>query len=150
MTLYFVQFAALFLLALVTGVFWGPWLALHRSMEVFPGEVFVQIVKTMSRNLAMPMRFLMPACILFLALSTWLYPAIPSTGFYCSLAALALSIVALIITLLTEVPIVSQINNWKATEIPADWEALRDRWRFFHVIRMFASLAAFGSLLYFS
>ena len=145
MELLLVQFVALFLLALVTGVFWGPWLSLHRSMPVFSGEVFIQLVKTMSQNLAGPMRLLMPACILFMALSTWLYPQPASAGFYFSLTALILNLLALLISILIEVPIVTQIAKWTVSTMPTDWEAIRDRWRFFHVIRLVASLGSFGS-----
>ena len=73
MALHLVQFSALFLLALVTGVFWGPWLSLHRSNRVFSPAEFIHIVQTMIGNLATPMRILMPACILLLILATWLY-----------------------------------------------------------------------------
>ncbi|HLX91059.1 MAG TPA: hypothetical protein VKR32_05220 [Puia sp.] len=65
MKIHLAEFPALFLLALITGVFWESWLSLHQSNGVFsPGE-FVHIAQTMRGNLA-PMRMLMPSCILFL------------------------------------------------------------------------------------
>jgi hypothetical protein len=144
MTIYLVQFAALFLLALVTGVFWGPWLSLHRSNRVFSPSEFIHIVQTMVGNLATPMRILMPFCILFLILSTWLYPLKPSVGFCFSTVALLLSLTALLITILVEVPIVKQINQWTTSNFPADWQAVRDRWNFFHVLRTFCSVGSFA------
>jgi uncharacterized membrane protein len=139
-----IQFIALFLLLLVSGVFWGPWLALHRSLEVFSANELIHIVNTMAKNLAMPMRILLPACIVFMILTAWFYPQKELTGFYLSVASIILIIIALLITLLVEVPIVSQIRKWTTETIPSDWEAIRSRWVFFHAIRTFASLASFG------
>ena len=144
MALYLVQFVALFLLTLVTGVFWGPWLSLHRSNRVFSSAEFIHIVQIMIGNLATPMRILMPSSILFLILSTWFYPLKPSAGFYFGTVALVLSITAFLITILIEVPIVKQIDQWTASDFPADWQAVRDRWNFFHVLRTFSSIGSFA------
>lgn len=137
---------ALFLLALVTGVFWGTWFTLTRSIETFSPAEFIHIGKMIIANVAWPMRILMPACILFMLLSAWLCPEKKSPGFYFSVAACLLIIVALMITLLVEVPIDNQIKTWTAETIPSDWEAIRERWQCFHTARTFASLASFGSL----
>ena len=140
------NFVALFFLALVTGVFWGTWFTLTRSIETFSPAEFVHIGKTIIANVAWPMRILMPACILFMLLSAWLYPEKKSAGFFLSVAACLLIIVALLITLLVEVPIDNQIKTWTAESIPSDWGAIRERWQWFHAARTFASLASFGSL----
>jgi hypothetical protein len=58
------QFISIFLLALVTGVFWGPWLGLSRSIATFQPEVFLAIGHRMIRNLAPVMPILMPAAML--------------------------------------------------------------------------------------
>ena len=145
--LYLYQFAAIFLLALVTGIFWGPWFALHRSMADFSFAEFLHITKTMVRNLATPMRILMPSCILFMGLSAIYYPDKGSAGFYFSIAALLLSILALIVTIAVEVPIVKEIDGWSATAMPESWQSLRDKWLRFHVVRVVSSLASFASLV---
>jgi hypothetical protein len=69
MTLKLTNFVALFLLALVAGVFWGTWFTLTRSIETFSPAEFIHIGKTIIANVAWPMRILMPACILFMLLS---------------------------------------------------------------------------------
>jgi hypothetical protein len=142
-----IQFMALFFLMLVTGIFWGPWFALHRSLDVFNGEEFIHIVKTLSANLALPMRVMMPCCIFFMLLSVGFYPEKNSCGFYLTIIALSLIVLSLIITMLVEVPIVSKINQWTTTTIPWDWEKIRDRWVRFHVLRTFASLISFASFI---
>jgi uncharacterized membrane protein len=146
MTTKLTNFVALFLLALVTGVFWGTWFTLTRSIETFSPAEFIHIGKTIIANVAWPMRILVPSCILFMLLSAWLYSEKKSPGFFLSVAACLLIIVALLITLLVEVPIDNQIKTWTAETIPSDWGAIRERWQCFHTARTFASLASFGSL----
>lgn len=138
-----VSFIALLLLMLVSGVFWGPWFALHRSLHTFNGDTFIKIVRAIAGNLALPMRLLMPACLLFMLLSAVYYPHKGSLFFYSNAAAFGLSVLSLIITLGVEVPIVTRVLGWTEDTIPADWEALRNRWVRFHVLRTFTSLAAF-------
>ena len=144
---YIFQFIALSLLLLVTGIFWGPWFSLHRSNKAFRPAEFLFITRTMAANLVTPMRILMPACILFIGLSVWSYPFIPSTGFYLIAASLLLSIMALLITIMIEVPIVKAIDKWTVTTMPADWQMIRDRWTRFHVVRILLSMGSFGCLI---
>jgi uncharacterized membrane protein len=140
-------FAALFLLALVTGVFWGTWFTLTRSIETFSAGEFIHIGQTIITNVAWPMRTLMPACILFMLLSTSLISQKTSVGFYLSVAACLLIIVALLITLLVEVPIDNQIRTWTPQTVPADWTVIRARWQVFHTARTFVALASLSSLI---
>ena len=49
-------------------------------------------------------------------------------------------VVALIVTMLIEVPIVKQIVTWTAGTLPGDWQRLRDRWVAFHSIRVTAGI----------
>ncbi|MES2134229.1 MAG: DUF1772 domain-containing protein [Bacteroidota bacterium] len=141
---YLIQFLALFLLMLVTGIFWGPWFSLHRSIKVFNIHEFIHIVNTMAANLAVPMRILMPGCILLMLLSVWTYPQGNSLGFYVSLLAFVLTVVSLLVTLIVEVPIINQITQWTGSAYPSDWETIRNRWVKFHVVRTFSSILSFG------
>jgi hypothetical protein len=58
------QCISIFLSALVTGVFWGTWLGLSRSMASLTPETFLTIGHTMIDNLRLIMALLMPAAIL--------------------------------------------------------------------------------------
>jgi uncharacterized membrane protein len=138
-------FVGLFLLALITGVFWGTWFTLTRSIETFSAGEFIHIGQTIIRNVAWPMRILMPACILFMIASTLLFLEKNSPGFYLSMTACLLVVIALLITLLVEVPIDNQIRTWTAETVPDDWTTLRARWQAFHTTRTFVSLASLGS-----
>jgi hypothetical protein len=137
----------LFLLALVTGIFWGTWFTLTRSITTFSAAEFIHIGQTIIANVAWPMRFLMPACILMMISSAWLLPGKKWAAFYLSFLACLLIIIALLITLMVEVPIDNQIKAWTATTVPLDWTMIRARWERFHAARTFVSLASLASFI---
>jgi len=147
MTLKSWQFINIFLAALVTGVFWGPWLGLSRSIESFSPEIFLAIGQRMIGNLAPIMPILMPAAILSTVPVLLMSFRRRSTTFYLTLAGFGLLVVALLITLLVEVPIDDRIKTWTLESLPADWQAARDRWEKFHVMRTFASVAGLALLI---
>jgi len=129
MKLKLISFVALFLLMLVTGIFWGTWFTLTRSIGTFSVADFIHIGKTIISNVAWPMRILMPACILFITFSAWLCPQRKSLTFYLSVAACFLIVIASLITLLVEVPIDNQIKTWNPSTVPATWQIIRGRWQ---------------------
>jgi len=141
------ELISIVLSALVAGMFYGPWAALSRSLNTFEPEVFLAIVDRMNRNMAPVMTVLMPAAflsivpVLFLSFSTQ-----PRT-FYLTLAGFVFFLLALLVTMFVEVPIVEEIVTWKVDALPANWQQLRDRWRRFHVIRVVAGLASLVFLL---
>ncbi len=134
------QIVSIVLLTLVSGLFWGPWLALSRSMSTFAPDNFLAIVHRMDRNMSSVMTVLFPVALLstvpVLILS---YSARPQT-FYLTLAALALFIITLLVTMLVEVPIVTQIRSWTVATLPSNWQQLRDRWGAFHYVRIVPSV----------
>jgi hypothetical protein len=139
MTLKIWELISIVLSALVAGMFWGPWLALSRSISTFKPDVFLAIVQRMNQNMASVMTILMPAALLSIVPVLFIsYNERPKT-FYLNLTGFALFIVALLVTVLVEVPIVKQIETWTVSTLPANWQQLRDRWGAFHVIRVFAS-----------
>ncbi len=141
------ELISILLSALVAGMFYGPWAALSRSMNTFEPEVFLAIVDRMNRNIAPVMTVLMPAAFLSIVPVLFLsYAAQPRT-FYLTLAGFIFFLLALLVTMFVEVPIVEQIVTWKVDTLPANWQQLRDRWRRFHVIRVVAGLASLVFLL---
>ena len=136
MTLKIWQLVSIVLSALVAGVYWGPWVALSRSMSTFEPEVFLAIVRRMSLNLAPLMTVLAPVALLSVVPVLFLsYNKQPKT-FSLNLMGLTLFLVALLVTMLVEVPIVKQIEICTVATLPGDWQQLRDRWVAFHVIRV--------------
>lgn len=136
------QLISIVLSAFAAGMFHGPWVALSRSMKTFAPDVFLAIVDRMNRNMAPVMTVLMPATLLSLVpVLVFSYRETPRV-FYLNAAALALFIVALMVTVLIEVPIVEEIVTWTMDTLPGNWQELRDRWMRFHVIRVVAGLAS--------
>jgi uncharacterized membrane protein len=128
------------LLVLVAGVFWGTWFSLSRTMYELPPEIFITIGKQIIKNVAIPMSIIMPASIIGLLILFIQSGKAKSVYFYCTLAALILFIIALIITVAIEVPIDNQIKTWTVATIPFNWQNIRDRWEHYHTIRTCVSL----------
>jgi uncharacterized membrane protein len=141
------QFISILLSALVTGVFWGTWLGLSRSMASLTPETFLAVGHAMIGNLGTIMALLMPAAMLTTLPVLYLLYRRGSVAFYPTLAGLILFVVALLITLLVEVPLDNQFSEWTVTTLSANWQQLRDRWEWFHVIRSWVSVVGLALLL---
>jgi uncharacterized membrane protein len=142
-----VQFATLLLFSLVTGVFWGTWFSLSRSMSVITAGTFLEVGRLMIANLGGPMSVLMPAALLAaLLLCVFLYRGRHTQAALFASAAFVLMIIALVVTLTVNVPIDRQIQSWTTETLPPDWQAIRDRWEFYHGLRTGLSLAALACL----
>ena len=74
------------------------------------------------------------------------FTARPET-FYLTLSGFVLFVVALLVTILVEVPIAKQIETWTVPTLPANWEHLRDRWQAFHIVRVVTSVVGLVLLL---
>ena len=46
------ELVSIVLSALVGGMYWGPWLALSRSLNTLKAEVFLDVVDRLNRNMA--------------------------------------------------------------------------------------------------
>ena len=139
------EFSTIILFALVMGVFWGTWFTLSRSITAFSPQTFLDIGQTAIRNLAVPMRILMPLSLVSSLILIALLPK-RSAAVALAIAGFLLMICALIVTLTVEVPIDNQIKVWTVATLPADWQAMRDRWEFYHALRTFVSIAALASV----
>ena len=120
-----IAFITVILLILVTGVFWCTWFTLTRSLKGFSAGEFIHIGKTIIANVAVPMRIIMPAALLFLLWSMWSSYKTNKTVFWLFTISFVLMVVTLIITVAIEVPIDNQIKNWTVETVPANWTSLR-------------------------
>jgi uncharacterized membrane protein len=136
------ELVSIVLSVLVAGMFHRPWVALSRSMSSFTPEVFLAIVDRMNRNMAPVMTVLMPAALLSIIPVMLLSYHVRPLTFCLSAAAFVLFIVALLVTVVVEVPIVEEIVTWKVSTLPDNWRKIRDRWMRFHVIRVIAGLGS--------
>lgn len=135
------------LLVLVTGVFWGTWFALSRTMYKFPLETFVAIGREIMGNVSVGMSIMLPLALVGLLGLLFMAGRTKKAHFYWLLSSLLLFAGAFVITLVIEVPIDNQIKTWIATAAPPDWQAIRDRWEFYHTDRTFLCIAGMACYL---
>ena len=124
------------LAALVLGVFWGPWLALTRSLDTLSAPVFLQVVHRMDKNLGRSMTILYPITLVAIVGMLVVSFRCTAAAFWLVGAGLAMFVLALIVTSVIEVPIVAKIRDWTEDTMPTNWQALRDRWVSFHLLRV--------------
>jgi hypothetical protein len=134
------------LAVLVFGVFWGPWLALTRSISALTPDVFLVVVHRLDKNLGAIMGILFPVTLLSLV-PVLIITVGQSASFILALVGFLLFVLALVVTAAVEVPIVKHIRGWTATTIPPGWERLRDRWVSFHLLRVIPGLVGIVLLL---
>jgi hypothetical protein len=140
------QFAALMLYALVLGVFWGTWFAHSRTMEELSAATFLENGRQYIANLAVPMRFLLPASIVATFMAAWALRGKGKWAQRLTGAAGLLMVGALAITLMVNVPIDNQFKVWTLQTLPPDWERIRDQWEAFHCLRAWLAFAGFACL----
>jgi uncharacterized membrane protein len=147
MTLKIWEIVSILLSALVGGMFWGPWVGLSRSIATFKPEVFLAIGHRMGRNFAAIMPILMPAALLAIVPVLLLARNVRPELFNLFLAGQSLFVLALLVTLVIEVPIVNQIRTWTPAALPDNWQQLRNRWAAFHVVRVVAAITGLALLV---
>jgi uncharacterized membrane protein len=141
------ELLSIVLLMIVGGLYWGPWVALSRSMATFEPGVFLAIVKRMNRNMEPVMTVLMPVALVSTLPVMALSFEKERYTFYLTMAGLAMFLVTLIVTLVVEVPIVKQMDRWTISTLPDNWQELRDRWGAFHLLRIVPAVAGLILLL---
>lgn len=135
------------LAALVGGMYWGPWLALTISLKKLEPDVFLSVARHLNRNMSGLMTVLTPLSLLAgIPVLILAYPGQPFL-FWLTLAGWLLFLIALIVTVAVEVPIVKQVISWTVHTLPTHWEMLRNRWSRFHVVRVVAGLAGLGLMV---
>jgi uncharacterized membrane protein len=91
------------------------------------------------------MSILMPLALMSALILLALLPK-RSAAFALAVTGFMLMVCALVVTLAVEVPIDNRIKVWTVATLPASWEAMRDRWEFYHTLRTFMSIVALVSM----
>jgi uncharacterized membrane protein len=141
MPLAIVDLASILLVALVFGVYWGPWIALTRTLGDFAPGPFLAIVHRLDRKLGTLMTVLLPLALASIIAVAALAFTVP-LAFWLTVAAFVCLVFTLVVTVAIEVPIVTRIRSWTIDTMPADWEAQRDRWLSFHLARVIPGAVA--------
>jgi hypothetical protein len=141
------ELTSIILSTLVTGVFFGPWVALSGSARSFKPEVWLDIVNRFNSNLYLVMSILMPSALLSIVPVLFLTYNGQWGTFFLNAIAVLLSAFALSVTVLVQMPIVKQMRTWTLATLPKDWEQIRDRWEAYHAVRVVASVAGLVLML---
>ena len=144
MTLKAFELLNILLSALVTGVFWGPWVGLTRSIATFEPVAFLAVGHRLNLNLGPLMTVLMPVALLSAVPTLVLGPRLT---FVLTLAGVALYVVALIVTVTIEVPIANRIKSWTVSTLPDNWQRQRDKWASVHIVRVVTGIVGLGALV---
>ena len=147
MTLKVLELTSIILSTLVAGIFFGPWLALSGSVTNFKPEVWLAIVNRFNSNLFPVMSVLMPGALLSIVPVLLITYRGQRTTFFLNTVALILSAVALLVTVLFQMPLVKQMRAWTVATLPHNWEEIRDRWEAYHAVRVVASVAGLVLML---
>ena len=139
-----VEIASTLLAVLVFGVFWGPWVALTRSIRELAPDVFLVTVHRLDKNLGGLMGVLMPVTILALVPALFLTHGMQLV---LSIVALVLFVITLVMTTAIEVPVVKTVRGWTSTPLPDNWQRLRDRWVSFHLARVIPGFLGVAALV---
>jgi uncharacterized membrane protein len=106
--------------------------------------MFLKIGKTIIYNVARPMQVMIPLTLGLMIIYLWLVSPGRNITFWLGLISFLLLVITTLITVIIEVPIDNQIREWTVNTMPSNWERLRERWEFYHTIRTFTSIFAFG------
>ena len=135
--------------ALVGGMFWGPWVGLAGLSQPLSPRSFSQLGIAWPRLSPRSCQILILPAALLLAIVPVLLLArnVRPELFNLFLAGQSLFVLALLVTLVVEVPIVNQIRTWTPAALPANWQQLRNRWAAFHVVRVVAAITGLALLV---
>ena len=134
-----IRFIGLLLMSLLVGTMFGIWLGFNPATLTAATYIEQQQNAIRALNTAMPA--LGAICILLTAALAAMTKDNPRSR-YLLIAAVALLVVAGLVTRFANQPINSLVMTWSAQAPPAIWTELRDTWWNWHVLRTVAGICA--------
>ncbi|MEJ0040384.1 MAG: anthrone oxygenase family protein [Gammaproteobacteria bacterium] len=136
------------LVALTAGRAFWAWLG--ENPTHISGSAYVEFFQALDHSIELPIAITGIGSVFFVAFSAVLERR-DRVVMCLLLSALALVLVANVVTVTINVPINHQIARFDPAALPVDWPTLRDRWWHAHLIRTAALLPAlvlvFGAVL---
>jgi uncharacterized membrane protein len=139
--------AGLLFVGLFAGFLAGV-LVLELSLRQFDASVYTQFQQVALVGLPILASVLLLPALIATAVQAILALKTKGRTFWLTAGALALLLLALVITLVVNVPINLDEGGWNIQSPPADWAAVRDRWQVGHAVRTSAALLAFAALAF--
>ena len=125
---------------LIAGILFGIWVGYNPKTLSVPTYIEQQQSVIKSLNTLMPLVGLIT--IILTIIAAFLQKKNQAV-FITLLIAAVLLIISGLVTRFGNQPINSIVITWNKTDIPNNWEGLRDKWWTFHTIRTGASFLAF-------
>lgn len=139
------RFVGLVFTGLFAGFLVGV-LVFELSLRRFDGSVYAQTQQVTLVALPVLATVLLFPAIIGTGILAALSARLRDQTFWLAVTALTLLLVALVVTLVVNVPVNLAEGGWSTSSPPADWADVRDRWQIGHAVRTGAALLAFGSL----
>ncbi|MBK9722671.1 MAG: DUF1772 domain-containing protein [Saprospiraceae bacterium] len=139
MTTTFLRFFNLILAALLAGTSFGIWMGLNPNN--YSPATYLEQQQHLVRSLNTLMVSLVIAATVVTIISAFLQRN-NKTVFITLLVASAFFASCIFISRFGNLPIQSEMLNWKTDSLPDNWISLRDKWWTFHIVRTIAELIA--------
>jgi Na+/H+-dicarboxylate symporter len=139
MTTTFLRFVNLILAALLAGTSFGIWMGLNPNN--YSPATYLEQQQHLVRSLNTLMVTLVIAATVVTIISAFLHRN-NKTVFVTLLVASAFFASCIFISRFGNLPIQSEMLNWKIDSLPDNWISLRDKWWTFHIVRTIAELIA--------
>lgn len=137
---------ALFAAGLLAGTFFYAKFNVLPTFGEVPQEIHLSFRVALMKHNGLIVQALMAIAIISSIWFTWTVKRQRGTRIFAG-AAILLTIATFLITRLGNVPINTQIRTWVVTVPPANWNAILERWDFFHTCRTITAIGSFVSVL---
>lgn len=139
MTLTFIRFTNLILAALLAGTSFGIWMGLNPNN--YSPATYLEQQQQLVQSLNTLMVSLVIAATIVTITSAFLQHN-NKTVFITLLIASAFFASCIFISRFGNLPIQTEMLNWKIDTLPENWTSFRDKWWTFHIMRTVAELIA--------
>jgi len=135
----FIRFVNIILAALLAGTSFGIWMGLNPNN--YAPATYLEQQQQLVQSLNTLMVSLVIAVTVITIISAFLQRK-NKTVFIILLIASVFFASCIVISKFGNLPIQTEMLNWKTTSLPDNWTSLRDKWWSFHIVRTIAELIA--------
>jgi len=136
----------LFATGLLAGTFFYAKFNVLPTFREVPREIHLSFRVALMRHNGVIVQSLMAIAIISSIWFTWTVKRQRSACIFAGVGIL-LTIATFLITRWGNVPINTQIKSWVLTMPPANWNAILERWNFFHTCRTTTAIGSFIAVL---
>jgi uncharacterized membrane protein len=121
----------------------GSYAFVHPVIRVLPAEQHVQVVQGLHKTFGRIMPVLMTLCVVVALAYAIQLNGVAGLARGVRWAAAVAFLLALISTIIFNVPVNSATGRWDPKNLPSDWKQTRNRWEFFQGVRSWLLLLGF-------